>query len=719
MKKIAAIVLVLSLVLSLFAGCGENKAPAVDLSHYTEADSARKTSNAVKAAENPIELPENTLVTMRAKEFPLPGEADFFTLATSDDGFEACGRKTTGYVKLLLGGAFNTVGSEEISVDEHIECLLSTDDGEVYAVHAEDKLNADGSIKETCAVLRKDGERLYDIPWPNDFKPDSLFAMKAPEGLYVASLDWMILEGKEVPVPTLETEEGEIPLIVKGFLAFGEAYYVVFKRLHPVKEGSVTYIAPLKDGKCGVISEINMPGNAFWHGNGYGYYIVDDVLYRTDGKSITSCGDLLGMGVNVLSLDALLPLGEKVVLLAENRIILLEETGEENAENTIVVGGTRFGIIQDAIAAFNRGDHGFKVVTKQYRSLTALNLALVSHEVDVVYGLDASEMEKRARGGLFLPMNEFVDLAPMYPNVVKAGSMEDVCYLLPQSIMMLEGMLLPEELVPQRGYYLDTFELDEVLAALGSERFYKRSTREWMLDSFGRAGFEEWVDWDAMKAYFKDESFIRMLEICGRFAKDEAEVDGNQYSPNSLFIGNYQFFNILELKNFYEVNDGGINAGRTGNAAIFPEAGRGKYAGLSIRSGDLLAVPVGCPHPEETGEFLEFVFSEEEQKKITDFDAAGELSVLKTLSEETIERRIERLPDGTVWGYPMTEEEYRGWLDGMKALMAGADHYAKDEGAVREIVMEEGLRYFEGVVSAEKAAEYIQNRVQLYLDEQG
>ncbi len=48
-----------------------------------------------------------------------------------------------------------------------------------------------------------------------------------------------------------------------------------------------------------------------------------------------------------------------------------------------------------------------------------------------------------------------------------------------------------------------------------------------------------------------------------------------------------------------------------------------------------------------------------------------------------------------------------------------ADEYRYWRSEVFDVVMEEGARYFAGEITAEKAAEYIQNRVSIYLAEQG
>ena len=57
----------------------------------------------------------------------------------------------------------------------------------------------------------------------------------------------------------------------------------------------------------------------------------------------------------------------------------------------------------------------------------------------------------------------------------------------------------------------------------------------------------------------------------------------------------------------------------------------------------------------------------------------------------------------------------------MKRLIADADHYADitSNNELRSVINSEVNRYFAGELTAEKAAEYIQNRISIYLAEQG
>ncbi|MBQ6989839.1 MAG: hypothetical protein IJN58_02170, partial [Clostridia bacterium] len=63
----------------------------------------------------------------------------------------------------------------------------------------------------------------------------------------------------------------------------------------------------------------------------------------------------------------------------------------------------------------------------------------------------------------------------------------------------------------------------------------------------------------------------------------------------------------------------------------------------------------------------------------------------------------------------MTEAQKQASLQ----LITQADNFAiGNDSDIAIVVSEEAMRYFSGEITAEKAAEYIQNRVSIYLAEQ-
>ena len=66
------------------------------------------------------------------------------------------------------------------------------------------------------------------------------------------------------------------------------------------------------------------------------------------------------------------------------------------------------------------------------------------------------------------------------------------------------------------------------------------------------------------------------------------------------------------------------------------------------------------------------------------------------------------------------EEDFLQWRKELSELLRSADHYETfgfDEAGI--VMREEVKRYFAGEITAEKAAEYIQNRISIMLAEKG
>ena len=59
------------------------------------------------------------------------------------------------------------------------------------------------------------------------------------------------------------------------------------------------------------------------------------------------------------------------------------------------------------------------------------------------------------------------------------------------------------------------------------------------------------------------------------------------------------------------------------------------------------------------------------------------------------------------------------WYQDTWKMIRQADHLAYYRNAVYDVVMEEAYRYFKGDITAKQAADYVQNRISLYLAEQG
>ena len=222
-----------------------------------------------------------------------------------------------------------------------------------------------------------------------------------------------------------------------------------------------------------------------------------------------------------------------------------------------------------------------------------------------------------------------------------------------------------------------------------------------MFEFMALRNLSEWIDFEKGTCDFDNERFCAILEFSDACAADYAEAEANQF--------NKQSFNLHTLNNYVD-----MTAVVENDAMWFP---------LPLMQSDGYAML-------STG-FFGCVYKEEMQKSLSDF--------LSFIFLEDID--ITSLPDAMESGYGfsvncrelhsmMTPDYPDGASDEQKRhidqqvsitweLLEGADHFHYAKNKLSDVMMEEAMRYFAGEITATQAAEYVQNRISIYLAEQG
>ncbi len=590
--------------------------------------------------------------------------------------------------------------------------------GVPYVLYVVEEPNYRGS--DNLYELRQGSETLFRLPdVPNNTEICAFHLLEAPEGIYTASYWWIALDDTLIELPP--TVDPNLKMLCTGLFRFADRNFASF-RVDDETPGKVMqlgvayYIAELTDGKCGELMETAITGAWYAFNDDYVYYFSDNTIFRTDGYQITSCCDLLAEGIDG-TVCAAFTEEDRLILLLPNAVAVLEEDDSIEKTDFLTVGLMwSDAAFSNAIADFNREDHGFKVTIRTFDNMTQINLAMASHELDLLGGIHVDDIESRARSGLLEPLGDYLDLGRFYENLVSLGSVNGECYFLPYTFG-LHGMVLPEAYVPERGYFLDINELSEALDGMYvlsaahdviSDPYRKLNTREGMLFDLKSDGFEEFIDREKATCSFDSQEFIDLLTFCNGCAADWDEVEANRSMGQSYFMSNHtleapSWVNMLD--DFYSSSlpeEEGYKRAR-----IFPIVGTGKYSGLSVFMHQCLAVPAGCPHPEEVKELLNYLYSDTVMKKaLSTIDESAFIPVRKVFLEQCQALcKQNDLPVSTA--------------SSAANMIAFADHfYRTNLSPVAEIVTEEALRYFAGDISAEQAAKYIQNRVTLLLAEQ-
>ena len=544
--------------------------------------------------------------------------------------------------------------------------------------------------------------------------------------------DKLVARGKEIP---LEERFGEKAV---GFWSFEEITYLVaqvseYDIVNIEKETDrYTVLYPVTEKGLGDpvrVEGLTASGGVTGTDGRWNYFIDGQSLFRTDGKTLQNFGNLTPFGVSISALRGVVPVdGDRVLLLSGSSLFLFT-AGEAKAEEQNggkkrnVVLGVEFsysGFLSSILTKYNLSSDS-KVEIREYGSIEKLNLAILSKEVDMVADVNAGVLEGYAAKGLLAPLEdvigETIASGEIFPNVLDAGRINGKVYMIPDAVMLC-GMMLPKTVVEGKdGRFTDMKDLIATLDSLNKQSFYYHLTKEQALTNLLYNGVSAWVDRDKGTCHFEDENFVAMLELCSRYAPDQDTVSANESSGRPLFIPFRRMedpIGFIGLNMYEDVKGSEKTSSPYGlDGMLFPSP-TGKDAEFALIPDMVFGVTAYSEVKEGAGEFLEWLLSPACQDLTEEMsvNAAGmpvRISSFRKLAEEKAAEASEY--------YPRIDWE-KAAEDGLN-LFRSADHYGGFGSEISKIVEEEGLRYLHGEITAKQAAEYIQNRVSIYLAEQG
>lgn len=219
------------------------------------------------------------------------------------------------------------------------------------------------------------------------------------------------------------------------------------------------------------------------------------------------------------------------------------------------------------------------------------------------------------------------------------------------------------------------------------------------------------VDWEEGTCDFGGELFGKLLEVAKRYRHDERNSHQKITRKNSLDTVNgiyYSFYTRAE-----EETDGYVPIG------ILFDDGRHPVQAMAQSMRRSLMLNANAANRDGAWEFVKFLLSEEAQAKLAE-TAISYMPVKKSVFEALINKEIADGPpknlakEGMIFEPPLTRER----ADEMEAFLESARALPYKTEPILEIVQEESQEYFNGNKSIGQVADIIENRVQLYLDEQ-
>lgn len=247
----------------------------------------------------------------------------------------------------------------------------------------------------------------------------------------------------------------------------------------------------------------------------------------------------------------------------------------------------------------------------------------------------------------------------------------------------------------------------------GPEALYGFGGDESLITALGRVAMTDYIDWESNTANFQSEEFVNMLEFC---KKNE---QGNYQYP-SFSKGLHEKYYLAKSEYINSVSDYQIvNELYDGNV-VFKGYPTENGTGTTLAVFGPLGINSQSNVKEAAFDFIEF-YAEE-------YDGSGFPIVTEKFEAYLEESMQEALwEDGSVIckNSYMDEDDYFEVfaatpedVAAVRELINTADRSFYYNSSIASIIEEEASSYINGAISVEEAVETINNRVQLYLDEQ-
>jgi len=217
-----------------------------------------------------------------------------------------------------------------------------------------------------------------------------------------------------------------------------------------------------------------------------------------------------------------------------------------------------------------------------------------------------------------------------------------------------------------------------------------------------------YVDITKGVSYFEAEDFIKTLEIAKKYG--ELPTVGGEEKVQKIRNGEYlaTIEYVFWPQSFVEMVE---KYGEDCHMIGYP--GQTEYIGYWTSTGVVL-VNEKTEYKEEVAEFLEYLLSQENQQRVTH----------NCVREDVIRNSVYRSEYDGEWYMKaelgdtyFTKVDGESYLEDYVSFLKKVGPWEADS-PIEDIVRQEAAEYFKGGRSAAEIADIIDNRVQLYLDEQ-
>lgn len=442
-------------------------------------------------------------------------------------------------------------------------------------------------------------------------------------------------------------------------------------------------------------------------------------------------------------------------------ILLTEQDASALAERTTLSFATMYLSydMREKIIDFNKSQNKYRIEIRDYSEfntaddydagLTKLNTEIIAGQVPDILDTNGLNIRQYGAKGLledlwpYIEADEALSREGVMQNVLQAAEQNGALYQIFSSfnIRTLTGasVVVGKDM---------SWTLEELYAALekmpeGCTLFSEGDTKESMLHNVMAMQMDHFVDWTTGECHFDSDGFVSLLEFCNSFP---LKYDWNSYDPYEYedeYTRISEGRQMLTMEYLYDFQSIQIQKHLFGGDITYvgyPMEDGGVGSSFVVESG--LAMSTACKDKEGAWLFMrESILPQSNPEdeyfyfngwgfpvNKQDFDRmALQYMTPRYILDETGSpmldengQPMEESQGGIGWGdgqmlelYATSQEEY----DQIMALYGAIDSIYRYDEKIYTIVLDVAQRYFNEDITSQEAAEQIQSRVKLYVNE--
>ncbi len=422
-------------------------------------------------------------------------------------------------------------------------------------------------------------------------------------------------------------------------------------------------------------------------------------------------------------------------------IFLTRKNASEVAAKEEIIFGTMWldSDLRKNIIDFNKKSDQYRIKVKDYASedyqtgLTQFNADMTTGNCPDIVDLSSLDFKQYASKGILEDMYPYMKKSGIkkedyLENIFKAYEVDGKLYgIIPKfyvSTIMVKTALVGDV----SGWTLS--EMLDFAEDKNPENIFPYGNRSSIFYYCIYNNIDEFIDWETGKCTFDGEEFIRTLEFAARFPE---EVDYNEDSEG-IASRLHSDKVLLMQESLSSVQEYQMMNGLFGEKATYIGYPNHERKGNLIQpTSGSMAMTAKSKHKDGAWEFIKTVLSEEYQDSLIDeyggfgfpvkkssLDKQFELDMTPNYYEDENGNKVES--PKTTWGYDDFEMEIMAAtqeeIDAVRGLIESADKLSSNANEqLVNIITEESEPFFKGQKSAADTAGIIQNRIQIYVNE--